>query len=359
MPLRIVHGAARWPATPPLPPSTTASSLLLFATALGVRGPKRGRCQRHITTSIVHSTRLELALAGDMGLPLWRRRRSARAQGFFIGLLHEMVLLINRVLAVLPTASPRSAPLHAPPRMGHWDPPHAPTPAPRTASRTTVPPPRAAQRVVPCGMTPPQGEGRGLHFGRRGEPARRTSEALRSGAAGTMSSTPWRRCAGRSRLHAWSSISAMSFDCVHAPGGASSQGATLRTRSRMQDMPRTRRGVRPEDQGEGGREEHMIATIIRHLGIMVRILGSGVGVAERLLVPVFAATPTALRGGGGRAVGIAVAALRFVASFARTSISSKPSETTQPIIVGVLDRSLLACFARTSTMAGRSAAAAR
>ncbi len=127
----------------------------------------------------------------------------------------------------------------------------------------------------------------------------------------------------------------------------------------MQDMPWTRRGTRPEDQGEGGREEHAIATIILHFGIMAKTLGSDVGVAERFLVTVFATTPTALRGGGRRGVGIAVAASRFVAASARTSIPSQPSVKMQPVIVGVLDISWLTGFARTSTIAGRSKAEAR
>ncbi len=127
----------------------------------------------------------------------------------------------------------------------------------------------------------------------------------------------------------------------------------------MQDRLRTRRGVRPEDHEEGGREEHETVTIIRHLGIMAKNLGSDVGVAELYLVPYFATTPTALLGGGRRDVGIAVAALRFVAAFARTSIPSQPSEKMQPVIVGVLEPSWLAGFARTSTITEGSKAEAR
>ncbi len=101
-----------------------------------------------------------------------------------------------------------------------------------------------------------------------------------------------------------------------------------------------------------------MSTIIHHLGIMEKNLGSGVGVAELCLVPCFATTPTALHGGGRRDVGIAVAAFRFVAAFARTPIPSQPSEK-KPVIVGVLEPSWLAGFARTSTVAEGSKAEAR
>ncbi len=291
-----------------------------------------------------------------MELLLRRGRRSARAQGFFIDVLHEEFFRVGRASAASSTPPSSSALPHVPLLLGHRDLLHEPTPAPRTASRTTVPLPWAAQQVDPCGHATPQGEGRGLHLGHQGEPARRTPSTLQASAAGTASPAPRRRCAGRSRLHAWSSISAMFSDCLPAPAGASSRWTVLWTRRTMQDRPR--RGVRPEDHEEGGREEHETLTIIHHLGIMGMNLGSDVGVAERCLVPCFATTPTALRGGGRRDVGIAVAALRFVAAFARTPIPSQPSEK-KPVIVGVLEPSWLAGFARTSTVAEGSKAEAR
>ncbi len=96
VPLLSMHGATRWAATPHPPLETTVTPLLCLVTAVGVGEPKRWRLQLAIIISIVHSMGLALELELGEELRLWGRRRSARAQGFFIDIQREASSCISR-----------------------------------------------------------------------------------------------------------------------------------------------------------------------------------------------------------------------------------------------------------------------
>ncbi len=257
MPLHITHGASRRAAAPHPPPVTMVSPLLYLVTAVGVRGPTRWRLQEAIIMSIVPSPRLDLVLLLREGLRLWGRRRSASAQGFFIAASPVGPVTAGPVATsrrATPSTSPSARSLWHHHHLGQWDLPHESTIASRTTSRTSAPPARGVLVMVPCGDVPPRGAGGGLHLGSAGVLRGHAPPPMRSGAAGTASSTPSWCCTGRPRLSACPPTSTFQLDWHSVtPAWASSLRTALRSMIRRRARRRTR--GRPKDAEEKGREE--------------------------------------------------------------------------------------------------------